>query len=305
MLRVEAYGGSLALLVLAAVSCGDDADTNAAASTGQVTSTTTSSGVGGAGSGGAGSGGTGGVGGAGGGAGFPRVGEIIATHYNFGGNALSSAVASFGRACTSVDLGRCTVRRCALGDPAGASEPVDAGPIQITGGAQPVTLSPPTGLGATYTDNLDENAALHGDGAAIMFNGAGDECPAVMTTLVDPGEIGHNSPPAIAQGLTHDTATALPLNLGNTQPVVEITWLTAEEEGSILCDFQGITGDTEIPAAAFADIPATVTGTFAMFSVAAAVLEPGDGWTVTVQLRHLWHQSGANPAFGPIELTVN
>jgi hypothetical protein len=304
MLRIRAYGGSLALLVLAAVSCGDDEDTNAAASTGQATSTSTTSGVGGAGSGGAG-GGVGGSGGSGGGAGYPRVGEIIATSYNFGGNALSSAVASFGRSCTSNDLGRCTVRVCSLGNPAGASEPVDAGEIQLMGGNQPVTLSPPTGLGAPYTDNLDESTALHGDGATIMFNAAGDECPALMTTLSDPGEIGHNSPPAIAQGLTHDTATAFPLNLANTQPVVEIVWLTADEEGSILCDFQGITGDTEIPAAAFADIPATVTGTFSMFSVAAAVLEPGDGWTVNVQLRHIWHQSGASPAIGPIELTVN
>src|SRR5262245_19660381 len=106
MLRIEAYGAALVLLVVGAVACGDDEDTNAATSTGQATSSSSSTGAGATGSGGAGSGGAGGVGvgGAGGSESYPRVGTVIASSYDFAGTRFSSVSAAFGRTCTSNDL---------------------------------------------------------------------------------------------------------------------------------------------------------------------------------------------------------
>ena len=224
---------------------------------------------------------------------YDLVGEVILTSYEFDtGAPFSTVQARFGQLCESTSVEDCVVVSCT---PSGA--PVDAGVITVSGGVQTATMTPEAGA---YTADLDTELNLFLSGQTLTIEAAGGTCPA-FTASVDAPMLGaFNLPAMIASGVTHNANEDLLFNNVNETAKAEFVFTTADETVTITCGL----ASTAVPSAAFDSLTETVTGTLTVFTEATVEPSPGEGWSVVVRARNIWHQSMLFPATGEFTLTV-
>ncbi len=227
-----------------------------------------------------------------------------------------------GSDCTFMTMDGCDISDCFVpAPPADAGVPVDAGAepdagvveaphagtIVFDGDAMDLVLSP--GADGTYATTTG-TGLLWSAGGTVSIMATGSTVPTFSQSFTGPSQASITAPSFMTSPLMIDRAGALTLTWaeGATGTIeARITHSESTAEGTrsvaVACGFDPAAGASgTIPSAVLERIPTGPGGSLAVRSIATALVEPGDDWQVTVELRSVALADTGGPA--NISITV-
>lgn len=210
--------------------------------------------------------------------------------YSFAAGFTRGEITSTGGGCDFQDDGPCRITDCTTqsadaGTP--SYETASAGVLTLTGGNQPLTLTPDAS--GSYTP-LSGQEKLWSGGATLTIAAAGADVPAFQETLYGAAPVTMTSPALPPAGTQATFSTSAPLTLtwtGGTGGTVT-AMLTRSIQGSttrtvmLSCTYPATDGSGTVPASAMGALPPGADGTFVLQGGDLKTIEPG-GWTITLQ----------------------
>lgn len=239
-----------------------------------------------------------------------RLGTIVASQTPVAADPPSSphqltssfVVVEDGGSCTTTDAGDCQVTHCLIAAPPADAGAADAGAadagVVVAPHAGAVTVVGDVSLTATPAADgtypaVTGNGLLWSAGAAVTVSAEGADVPAFSSALAGPAQATVVAPSFMAVPLMIDRATDFTVGwadgatgtvevvLSNQEPTAMGTRSVSAE-----CGFDASAGTSGVvPSAVLEQIPTGPGGAIAIRTVDGALVEPGGGWQVTVEIR--------------------
>ena len=208
--------------------------------------------------------------------------------YSFAAGFTQGEISSTGSTCDIQDDGLCRITDCtSSGTTTPSYETVSAGVLQLSGGNQPLTLTPDAS--GTYAAVTGQER-LWSSGATLTVTASGADVPAFQETLYGAAPVTLTSPvlpPAGTQGVI-STSTPLTVTWSGGVAGTVLVMLSRTIQGSttrsvtVSCTYPAADGSGTVPASAMGALPIGSDGTFAVHGGDQKTIEP-DGWTISLQ----------------------